>query len=1022
MEFKLQITYIPHLDEQGSFFIWLTQHDDEPVSDKSGADIRNMLTASPWSSFFMMSQIRSKNIVLEHGEEHIEVEGLLVPMWKIFLLLQRAEMNTNDEGPALQLGESFTFWQRIARSLDILIQQGHYYPTLLTIEKEDKTYAFAHWMLSRQTLDSLDLINEWLRAIPPLVFSAVDLAPFPIRQWMNVLLDTWTDQLLRNLLESTYAPHIEEWPKSRIFHRLVPQWFYYLMQKNNSYFLVTSKKEQVRELKELGQEIEEWHHPLVQKKNPTPSQTLIKFKKDHMKTFIEPLSLLICLEPLNENDPFGEWSSWDVRLKVKGTDGESISIYTAEEIWFTHAHLKKWLENKIDSLLSIEDYFEPLFYQKYQGDFLLEWWGNDVVQFYQYHAAGLEEHDIELQFPSWLTWTSLTNEKVDIYLETAAKETSLSLASIIQFNWRISIGDLSLPVSEFLSLVKQKQRFLQHQGEWVELPLEQMMHAFEEMNDIENQFGKKKKMSDLLQLSISEKTQNRKHLHLNVHSQADHYLQMLLEKPINNADVPPSLQGELRPYQKHGYTWLSQLREKGVGGCLADDMGLGKTIQAIAYLLQIWENEPSDQFENPALIICPTSLIGNWQRELRQFAPDLKVYAHHGPERYDSTMFKKNRASYDVIISSYAIVSRDASWLMLHEWPILILDEAQAIKNPSTKQSQIIRGLKASHRLALTGTPMENRLDELWSIMDFLNPGYLGSLRKFRQQFITPIEKHQDQLKSKLLKKLVQPFLLRRVKTDSSIIQDLPDKVEKKELCYLSTEQASLYQSVVDELMYKMRIAQGMERKGLILATLTRLKQICDHPYLILKDEAEITHSGKLERFFELLEPLLEQNQSALVFTQYVGMGELLQRLIKSKYKDCPVYFLHGGISSIKRDDMIESFRLHSGEKAIFILSLKAGGVGLNLTEANHVIHYDRWWNPAVEDQATDRAYRIGQKKNVHVYKLISEGTLEEGIDHLIEKKRNLTDQIIGQGDGWVTELSDEEVYDLIRLRERVIS
>lgn len=1022
MEFKLQMTYIPSLDEQGTFFIWLTQHDEEPVSDENGTAIKTILTASQWSSFFMMSQTRTTSIVFEHGEEHIKVEGLLVSMWSIFQLLLRDDINNASQTDSLQFGESFYYWQRIARSLDILIQQGHYYPTLLRIEKEEWSYSFAHWMLSRQPFHSLDLFNEWLRAIPPLVVSAVDLAPLPIRQWLNVLLDTWTDQVLRNLLESTYAPHIEEWPKSRIFHRLVPQWFYHLMQKHNSYFIATNEKDKIRELKELGREIEEWHQPLVEKRDPTPSQTLIQFKKNHLQTYIEPLSLLICLEPLDENDPFDEWSSWDVRLKVKGKDGENISIYDAEEIWFTHVHMKKWLEQKIDHLLSIESYFEPLFYQKFHGDFLLEWWGYDVVQFYQKHAPGLEELDIELQFPSWLKWTNWTNEKVDVYLETSSQEGALSLSSIIQFNWRISVGDLSLPVSDFMNMVKQKQRFLQHQGEWVELPLEQMMHAFEEMNEIENQFGKKRNMSDLLQLSISEKQHKRKYLHIDVHSQAGNYLQMLLEKPTKNAEVPPSLNGELRPYQKQGYTWLCQLREKGVGGCLADDMGLGKTIQAIAYLLQIGEKEPSTQSQNPTLIICPTSLIGNWERELRQFAPSLKVYAHHGPERYDLKTFKKKRATHDVIISSYAIVSRDVSWLLLQEWPILIIDEAQAIKNPSTKQSQIIRSLKASHRLALTGTPMENRLDELWSIMDFLNPGYLGSLRRFRQQFITPIEKHQDQVKSKLLRKLVQPFLLRRVKTDSSIIQDLPDKIEKKELCYLSTEQASLYQSVVDELMRKMRTAQGMERKGLILATLTRLKQICDHPYLLIKGEAEITHSGKLTRFFELIDHLLEQDQSALVFTQYVSMGHLLMELIKNKYKDCPIFFLHGGISSLKREDMIESFRQYRGQKSIFILSLKAGGVGLNLTEANHVIHYDRWWNPAVEDQATDRAYRIGQKKNVHVYKLISEGTLEEGIDQLIEKKRNLTDQIIGQGDGWVTELSDEEVYDLIRLRERVLS
>jgi SNF2 family DNA or RNA helicase len=519
-------------------------------------------------------------------------------------------------------------------------------------------------------------------------------------------------------------------------------------------------------------------------------------------------------------------------------------------------------------------------------------------------------------------------------------------------------------------------------------------------------------------MSIIEKQRKNRFLTIEHHHETKDYLEMLL-KPVQKRTkrIPAAFNGTLRPYQKKGFSWLDEQRRKGVGACLADDMGLGKTIQAITYLLAGSPNKNG----TPTLIVCPTSLIENWKRELRRFAPSLNVYTHHGSGRLNAGDFEKEKTAYDVMITSYNLATRDSYLLYSQHWPAIIIDEAQAIKNPGTKQSQALRGLKADHRIALTGTPLENRLEELWSIMDFLNPGYLGSLRRFRQQFIKPVEKNNDRQKIELIRRFVQPFLLRREKSDRSIIRDLPDKIEKKEYCHLSQEQASLYQSVVDELMVKMRTAIGIERKGLILAALTRLKQLCDHPQLVLKNKAVLTHSGKLVHFFELLDSLLANERSALVFTQYVKMGRMLESFIKEKFPDSPVFFMHGGLPSVKREELIGRFRETEG-KAVFILSLKAGGVGLNLTEASDVIHYDRWWNPAVENQATDRAHRIGQNKNVHVHKLISIGTLEERIDEMIEQKRTLTEQVIGQGEGWVTEMDDEEVFDLIRLREKVVS
>lgn len=1023
MTYYLQMTYIPSLDEQGKFFIWITDQSGSPVVQMDDKQLRSLLSTSTWHSYFMLEQSRSKRILLEDEEQFREVDGLLVPMGSMYQLLQYNTLLQQPRYAGLQFGDSFLYWQKIAKNLAILLDHGQYYPSLITVEKEGQHYTFAQWMLSRRLLHSFDLFNSWIRSLPALVLSALDLAHLHIRQWLDVLLDTWVDQLLRSLLEPAFSPHLAKWPESPLFQELGTGWFYYLMEKENTYFHVTSERNELVQIQKLTQQIEKWHKPLVSPQKPSLRQTLIHFKQAHMQAYREPTSLILHFVPMDEEDPFSEWSVWDIQLKVEVMDGEEPIIVEADEIWSRHRHARSWLEEKINKLILIDDLFYPLNQHNYRGDFELEASGDRVAEFYQKNAHSLDSLHIHFQFPSWFKWKDWSAEEVEVSLETnMGQESLLSLASLVQFNWKISIGDVSLPVAEFMALVEQGTRFVRHQGEWVELPLDKIMTAYHEMNEVDNQLGRKGRMSDLLKLSLAEKHRRRKHLRLDIHPQAGTYLKRLLENPKQTLEVPSQFIGTLRPYQQQGFTWLSSLREKGVGGCLADDMGLGKTIQAISYLLTQKGMGQESGNRNPALIICPTSLIGNWQRELQFFSPSLSVYAHHGPNRYKQQVFEKKRENYDVMITSYAIMIRDAEWMRKQEWPSLIIDEAQAIKNPSAKQSQIIRSLLAAHRLALTGTPMENRLEELWSIMDFLNPGYLGSLRGFRQQFITPIEKHQNQQQAKLLKRLIQPFLLRRSKSDPTIINDLPDKIEKKEICSLTKEQASLYQSVVDELMRKMRTAQGIERKGLILATLTKLKQVCDHPYLLLKTKAEVNHSGKLERFLELLDSLLENEQSALVFTQYVGMGELLQQFIQKKYKDCPVFFLHGGISSTKREELIHNFRQYKEQKAIFILSLKAGGVGLNLTEANHVIHYDRWWNPAVEDQATDRAYRIGQQKNVHVYKLISEGTLEEGIDQLIEKKRNLTDQIIGQGEGWVTEMTDDEVYQLIRLRERVIS
>lgn len=456
------------------------------------------------------------------------------------------------------------------------------------------------------------------------------------------------------------------------------------------------------------------------------------------------------------------------------------------------------------------------------------------------------------------------------------------------------------------------------------------------------------------------------------------------------------------------------LRKFGLGGCLADDMGLGKTVQTIDYFLKV--KEKGEQ-EGTFLLICPTSVIGNWQKELEHFSPSLTVGLHYGSNRKKGEDFEIWYKDYDVVITSYTTCQLDFTEMGGTFWETIVLDEAQNIKNSYTKQSRSIRKLNSRHKIALTGTPVENRLLELWAIFDFLNPGYLGSEPSFQKKFVLPVEKENDSVRLQQLKKLVHPFLLRRTKMDPAVQLNLPEKQEIKEYCPLSKEQASLYERLVQDTFEQLEKVTGMQRRGLLLAMLGKLKQICDHPALYTKND-KLTkleeQSAKFSKTIELLEAILEKDEKCLIFTQFIFMGELIKKYVEKKFGK-PVLFLHGSLSKQKRDEMIDSFQ--NGDNAIFILSLKAGGTGLNLTEANHVIHYDRWWNPAVENQATDRAHRIGQKKFVTVHKMITLGTLEEKIDMMLESKKELSEKVI-QSENWITELSTDELKDLFTLRK----
>lgn len=605
----------------------------------------------------------------------------------------------------------------------------------------------------------------------------------------------------------------------------------------------------------------------------------------------------------------------------------------------------------------------------------------------------------------------------------------ISFDDIVNYDWQLVIGDTTLTRAEFDKLAALKTPLVQIRGQWVELRPEQLQAALKfwekrtERSPQRSDNAGSLTAQDALRLALGFETP-KADVGLPIEQvEAEGWIGELLTTlqdnvQVNSLAAPQTFQGELRPYQNAGLGWLAFLRQWGLGGCLADDMGLGKTAQAIALVLHERAQQNGDA--RPTLVICPTSVVNNWERELARFAPTLRVYAHHGAARKKNDLAARAAAN-DVVLSSYPLLQRDEKQLTALQWSNVILDEAQNIKNPTTKQAQAARKLDAQWRLALTGTPVENRLSELWSIFQFLSPGYLGAQAEFQRRFANPIERGGDALASQQLKRLTRPFILRRVKTDPQVISDLPAKNEMKIFCNLTREQATLYEAVVRDSLRRIEEAEGMARRGIVLATLLKLKQVCNHPAQFLGDGSALAgRSGKLARLAEMLSEVRAVRERALVFTQFSEMGKLLQTYLQTELGD-EVLFLHGGTPTKTRVQMIDRFQNDAHGPMVFLLSIKAGGTGLNLTRANHVFHFDRWWNPAVENQATDRAFRIGQTRNVQVYKYLCADTFEEQIDGMIERKKELAQNIVGTSEGWLTELSTAALRDVFKLRQDAI-
>ena len=637
-------------------------------------------------------------------------------------------------------------------------------------------------------------------------------------------------------------------------------------------------------------------------------------------------------------------------------------------------------------------------------------------------VSDLADIDIAVLLPSWWTRTGRVGLRAKASSKHASAngsvtESTFGLDEIVDFTWEAALGDRRLTKAELISLQKAataKRSLVRIRGEWVLIDAS-------EIDAIVRHVGERGQATaaDLLRTGLGIDTLDAPVGVTVIGVSATGWLGDLLDEALHSTvtpiATPPSFVGTLRPYQERGVAWLTFLGGLGLGACLADDMGLGKTAQLIATLL-------ADPVEGPTLVVCPVSVLGNWSRELERFSPHLSVLVHHGSQRHDDAVPLAQRIiGYNVVLTTYALVARDVEQLCEVTFARVVLDEAQQVKNPGTAQTKAVARLNARRRIALTGTPVENRLTELWSLMQVLNPGLLGSFASFKRRFAAPIEREHDEAATALLRRITTPFVLRRLKTDRTIIDDLPDKIEQTERCLLSREQATLYQAVVDELLEASLAADGITRRGLVLAGISKLKQVFNHPAHFLHDGSPLVsvvgtpRSGKLARVEELLDEIIDAGDKALVFTQFAQWGDLLTTHLNRRYGRQPLW-LHGGVPRAKRDEMVNAFAEADGPP-IFLLSLKAGGTGLNLTAASHVIHFDRWWNPAVEDQATDRAYRIGQRRTVLVHKLVSTGTIEERIDEMITSKRSLAKRVVGDGEQWITELSTDELRDVIALR-----
>jgi non-specific serine/threonine protein kinase len=627
----------------------------------------------------------------------------------------------------------------------------------------------------------------------------------------------------------------------------------------------------------------------------------------------------------------------------------------------------------------------------------------------------LEESGLIVRVPDWWNPRQPPRPLVNVRIDGRCG-TAMTADALLDFSVGVTLNGGPLTEAELQVLLASVGGLVRLKGKWVEVDREKLAEALRHWQTVEEEVRESglsffEGMRLLAGIALERDTSAslpetaREWSGLTAGPVLEATLDRLRSPDARPIASPPELRAELRPYQRTGWAWLRFLTQLGLGACLADDMGLGKTIQVITLLLALKHERESAA--RPSLLVVPASLIANWQSEIERFAPSLTYAIVHPSES-----LTEKPVDCDLVITTYGMLTRQP-WLTERRWNLVVLDEAQAIKNAGTRQARATKELRAAGRIALTGTPIENRLSDLWSLFDFLNPGLLGSAKAFAS-FVKKMDAAAAP-SYQPLRTLVQPYLLRRLKTDKRVIADLPDRTEVKAFCGLTRQQAALYEQAVSDVKDKLAEAEGIQRRGLVLAFLMRLKQICNHPAQMLGHGAyDPKHSGKFQRLAELAGELAERQEKVLVFTQFREVAEPLARFMEGVFGRGGLV-LHGGTAVARRRELVEQFQRESGPP-FFVLSLKAGGTGLNLTAASHVIHFDRWWNPAVEAQATDRAFRIGQKRNVLVHKFVCRGTVEERIDSMIAEKTDLALNVIEGAERMLTEMDNDELLKFVAL------
>ncbi len=911
-------------------------------------------------------------------------------------------------GTSIEPGQTVLYWCAVCSVAESYVESGRVAPHLA--EKDGSVTGVWRAFPSKEV--DIDRIVELMEAMPPLARTYVgvgsnstlnrgssnDLISRSSRDVLTCALDQVANALSKERLSTAETDLTTDQLES--IHQ---QWIRTLQTNGEP---IDAAPEAIAELRE---QLDEWTRPSVTG-DEQEVRLCFQLKEPEVETDMMVLE--------SETEPVVP-DGWMLELLLQSEDDPSLVI-EANELWDSDLSTSEVLARHLDQpkeILENELERASVLYPRLKGDIdrseptAIKLSNSDAAEFLQEYAEVLRQAGFGVILPSW--WgeppqrlgARLVVSDDDEYEIT---DSGLGIEQLCEFDWEIVLGDDTLSEDELEEISTLKRSLVHFQGKWVSVQNDDAKSAIdllhrEEERTLEEALQADTEISDDgVSLPVVEKR---------LEGTFKKLFEQDYETWVEEIDTPSGFDGELRSYQKTGLGWISYLENHGFGGCLADDMGLGKTIQILARLIQ---ERSVDPLVGPTLVVCPLSVVYNWKSETNKFTPDLTVHIHHGQGRMSGDDLASAIQHHDVIITTYGTARSDIEQLRDIQFHRIVLDEAQKIKNTSAGRTQAIRSLSAHHRLALTGTPVENRLSELWSIMEFCNPGLLGTESQFRNAFSRPIEEQGDIEKMEQLRQLIRPFVLRREKTDSSIIDDLPEKSVKKEYCGLTEEQATLYKAVADEVYEQIEQSRDIERRGRILKLIRNLKSICNHPRQYLNDDQRISErSGKLTVLDDLVQKIAANDEKGLIFTQYTQMAELLLEHLRGQgYR---VFYLYGGTAKEKREEMIDEFE-NAGGPCFFLLSLHAGGTGINLTPANYVIHYDRWWNPAVEKQATDRAYRIGQDNNVQVYKLICRGTIEESIDQIIESKRDLAEQVLADSDEWITELSDEELRNLVSL------